>query len=363
MPSGRTPTTQRVIAQKLGVNISTVSLALRGSLRISVEMRAKVKAEAKRQGYVPDAVMGQLWARVRAGRQARFQGLFAMVFLEMERTVFSEYPDANGWLVGAARRSRALGYLVDEVLAREFNGDTEALVARLRARGVDGVLMPSSAFPCVPMARLKLLWEAFPCVCFGGSKPYGISSHYTSNDDYATAYEATAHAHQSGRKRIGLAMHWRNDATIENRTSGGYLSYCINHRLEPLPIFDFHSFAPEVFRDWLEKTEPDCIVASGLLVKELVLKSGRRVPEDIALIALTVENSPGWAGILQHSEEVGEAAADLLVGQVQRGERGVVKWPREVLIRGRWVDGATLPVVSAARGGKNEESKSRGLTR
>jgi LacI family transcriptional regulator len=341
---------QRDIARNLGINVSTVSLALRNNVRISAKLRAAVKAEAERVGYVPNALMGTLLTRLRTGRQAGFQGLLALVYLEENPKLFELYCDTTAWLRGANHRAHALGYVVEVTLGRDFGGDTGAMIARLRARGVDGVLMPHTAFPRVPMEGLARLWDAFPCVCFGCGKPYEVNSHYASNDDYATTYEATAHAHRAGRKRIALAMHWRNDATTENRQSGGYFSYCLNHRLEPLPVFDFHTFEPSVFYEWFAKARPDCIISGGPLVRDLLIRLGRKIPEEVSLVSVTVENTPQWAGIMQHSEEVGEAAVDLLVGQVQRGERGVAKRPREVLIRGTWVRGETL--IEEEEGGR-----------
>jgi DNA-binding LacI/PurR family transcriptional regulator len=279
---------------------------------------------------------------LRSGRNARFQGLLALVHLEEDPKVYDQCADSKAIVQGVMQRAKALGYLLEVVVGRDFGGDTAALVQSLRARGVDGVLMPHMAYPRVPMNRLSLLWAAFPCICFGG-KPYELNAHFVSNDEYATTYEATARAHRAGRKRIGMAINWRNDATTENRLSGGYLSYCLNNHLTPLPMFGFQSHAPELFRQWLTEANPDCIMTSGNLVQIILAREGRKVPEEIALVSLSVENTPLWAGMRQHSGKIGEAAVDMLVGQIHHGERGPVEAPRELLIRGIWTDGATLP--------------------
>jgi LacI family transcriptional regulator/LacI family repressor for deo operon, udp, cdd, tsx, nupC, and nupG len=38
----------------------------------------------------------------------------------------------------------------------------------------------------------------------------------------------------------------------------------------------------------------------------------------------------------------GEVAADTVIAEIQRGERGLPADPRTIMVRGRWVDGPTL---------------------
>jgi DNA-binding LacI/PurR family transcriptional regulator len=49
------------------------------------------------------------------------------------------------------------------------------------------------------------------------------------------------------------------------------------------------------------------------------------------------------AGIYQNSDEIGKTAVQLLISLIHLNERGIPAIPREVLIKGRWVDGSTLP--------------------
>ncbi len=55
------------------------------------------------------------------------------------------------------------------------------------------------------------------------------------------------------------------------------------------------------------------------------------------------------AGIVEASREIGSAAADFLVGMLQRGEHGVPRVPQRILLEGQWNEGTTLDRKPSAR--------------
>ena len=51
----------------------------------------------------------------------------------------------------------------------------------------------------------------------------------------------------------------------------------------------------------------------------------------------------------QHNDAVGEAAVDMVVGQIHRNESGIPPYPRATLIGASWVDGQSVrPQAPAA---------------
>ena len=73
-----------------------------------------------------------------------------------------------------------------------------------------------------------------------------------------------------------------------------------------------------------------------------------RVPADTAFFNLNwTERQRPCAGLDLRMELQGNVAAEALIAQIQRSERGQPTDPRTIMISGRWVDGPTLP-----RGGK-----------
>jgi LacI family transcriptional regulator len=67
------------------------------------------------------------------------------------------------------------------------------------------------------------------------------------------------------------------------------------------------------------------------------------VPGDIGLAALSVLDCPVDAGIYQYPEEIGRVSALALVTLINDNDLGIPAIHREILIKGKWVDGATLP--------------------
>jgi hypothetical protein len=72
-------------------------------------------------------------------------------------------------------------------------------------------------------------------------------------------------------------------------------------------------------------------------------RAGVRVPEETAFFNLSwTERKRPCAGLDLRLELQGEVAAENLIAQIQRGERGLPDDPRTIMVRGRWVDGPTL---------------------
>ena len=54
------------------------------------------------------------------------------------------------------------------------------------------------------------------------------------------------------------------------------------------------------------------------------------------------DSRPDWAGMDQHNDVTGEAAVDMLIDMLHRGETSISEFPRATLIGPTWVDGATV---------------------
>jgi hypothetical protein len=72
-------------------------------------------------------------------------------------------------------------------------------------------------------------------------------------------------------------------------------------------------------------------------------KAGYRVPEDIGLAATNVRDIPVDAGIDQNPEEIGRVTTLAVISLIHDGDLGKPDFIREILVRGKWVDGRSLP--------------------
>ncbi len=72
------------------------------------------------------------------------------------------------------------------------------------------------------------------------------------------------------------------------------------------------------------------------------LREAADIPGELGVAALELGSAPdGMSGIDERMGEIGEAAVDLLIGRLQRNERGLPAISRRLHVAGAWRDGAT----------------------
>ena len=95
---------------------------------------------------------------------------------------------------------------------------------------------------------------------------------------------------------------------------------------------------------WFRHHRPDAILSDVLSSVTILGKAGYRVPHDCGFVSLDWhEHARLFAGIDQHSFDLGAAAARNLIGALQRDEFGVPTRPETLMIEGTWIEGASLP--------------------
>ncbi|MFP4540816.1 MAG: LacI family transcriptional regulator, partial [Opitutales bacterium] len=143
------------------------------------------------------------------------------------------------------------------------------------------------------------------------------------------------------------------DRLVDGRFSAGYLvgQQNLPRARRPQPFYDIEAARKDLgtFASWLEAERPDMIFTLYHEVRGWLEELGRRVPEEIGLAQLERRpKHPDWAGMEQHNDLSGEAAVDMLIGMILRGESGPPLYPRASLMESRWVDGETLPARPSA---------------
>ena len=101
----------------------------------------------------------------------------------------------------------------------------------------------------------------------------------------------------------------------------------------------------ERFRTWLDRHRPDVVFTLYNSVFAWLKAAGRKIPEGIGVIQLEWRASrPDIAGMNQHNFVTGEAAVDMVVGQVHNNETGIQEFPRSTMIGATWVGGSTVRI-------------------
>jgi LacI family transcriptional regulator len=340
------PVTMRVIADEVGFSKNTVSLALRNDPSISAETRALIKRTADRLGYRPNAVVSQLIAQLRAGRTAHFQAKLALINAHRDPKAFRTHATIPAYVQGCERRGLQLGYAFDPFWLHDPKQKAESLLRILRTRGIKGIilvgLMDQNQLP----PHLQPVWEQFPCVVTGVRTREPALS-FSCVDHHDLVIQAFERALALGYQRPALVVEEKIDRLVEGRFSGAMLT-----AQQGLPAARRVPAFTEVqqpgtdggaFRKWFNRHRPDVLLSLYNIVFPWLKAAGRRVPQDVGVIQLEWRaHHPEIAGMNQHNDAVGEAAVDMIVGQIHRNEAGIPEFPRATLIGASWVDGTSV---------------------
>lgn len=344
----KNPVTPRMqdVADFVGLHRTAVSLALRGHPSIPETTRARVRAAAEQLGYRPHPFVSALMSYKRALRTGPRHVTLAYVTSSTPPGAWKRDRTIPAQFAGAKKRARLLGYQLEE-FSLFANGMTPARADQvLRSRGIVGLVI-------APLRHggdtLPLSWEHFAAVgvAFTLQRPF---IPRVGNDHGQSARRAVQECRRRGCRRIGLALQRNIVERVEEQWLAGYLTEHAfpERRAHPPPLIaerlDATTFTP-----WLRAERPDAVITGGESdsVLEWVRRSGRRVPEEVAVVALDLHVSDGSiAGIDQCSEEIGATVVDTLVGRLYRNERGALSRPLRIHVMGEWIEGATLRNVS-----------------
>jgi DNA-binding LacI/PurR family transcriptional regulator len=333
------------IAREAGLAHATVSMALRNSPKISMATRLRVQALARKMDYVPNPMAAGLAQFKQNSKIKPVHSAFAWLNFWPEPEKLRNYQEFDLYWQGAAACAKQHGYRLDEFRVNE-QMPFDRIEKILHARNVQGILIPPGS---LPDDWETFHWERFAVVRL--SRPgRRLFAHSVTSDQMENTLTAFDVARKSGYERIGfVGSRWRT------RFFGagflwGQAGLPLRLRLPPLFFLNPEECARNLkaLDSWIRKTRPDAILTEFPNLKELLGKCGRRVPEDIGVAALNVLDCPINAGIHQNPEEVGRVAVLALISQVNDNAHGVPAIHREILIRGKWVDGPDLPTQRQA---------------
>ncbi len=341
------------IAQRLGIAPSTVSRALRDDPRIGTEMRARVRSTAAETGYRPNPLVSALMANRRRRGGAGEIDVIALVTSYGGREDWRTKQVCRWEFDGIQARAAALGFRVEVFSLHDYQGEAARLEATLRARGIRGVLLGFSRGNNEPVP--------FSCDGFAVA---GLSAYFTG----AQVDRANFHGFHNvqfaldqmwrlGYRRPALVVPELNNNISNNLWSGAFLDWQrrVPMRSRCAPFIPAGVPEIEEFTSWLSANEPDSILFYKVQVRSFLARAGRRVPEDIGVACLyrTADEMRAMGGIDGNLSAVGAAALDLVVERLNANNFGPPEHPKEVLIKGTWHEGATLPPRPPSPGEKS----------
>ncbi len=347
MPTPKGVVTQQDIADRAGVHITTVSLALRDNPRLPPATRKRIQDLAEEMGYRPDPMLSALTVYRKRLKRARHQGVLAWLCPCVKEG--GSVPSSTQYRCGAVERGQELGYQIEDFSIAELGRFRLSRV--LRARNIQGLLIPPQSFN---RTHINFDWENFSAVCFGFSvaRP---RLHLVTNAQYQSTRTAMRELRVRGYRRIGFVTTHNIDERTNLNFSSGFLSE--QRRFKPsdqIPMLILNdSTIPaecEEFGRWYGEHRPEVILALYRTVPELMRRLNIGYGE-CGYASLDADLDGNESGICQNYPLLGRTAVDFLVKMIQNNERGIPAERTQLLIEGVWVDGKTIRTKAGYRAG------------
>lgn len=323
----------RTIAARLGLSAMSVSRALRGSPGVSEPVRQRILAAAGVLGYRPDPEVLRLMHLLRMHRRRAHQGLVCALTDRSGRELDAYCMAIVG---GAGPRLERFGYRLRIEHFGEAEADRTALRTRLRNRGVEGLLL-------LPLRRTAdisglLDWSSFSVVAATSSLSAPLF-HRVYSHQYANALALCDRLRRLGCARLGLVMRTSEDERSSHAYSAAVLWYNSSRTGDHIPGLILEGDpSRDVLNSWIHEHQADAVIAHdaeglGRLRRLLDGRTRRR----LRLAHLSGGPESDVPGVDLRPEAIGQAAADLLLGLLQRGERGIPEHPAVTLLHGALV--------------------------
>ncbi len=346
---GRSRVSQKDIAVKAGFSVMTVSLALRGNLRIPEATRTRITRLAEEMGYERDPALASLVAYRQEGAADRQRATIA---------ILTNWSIQDGWqssragkrvIEGIEASARAQGYRVETVWLRQPGLTPEQILRPLIFRQIQGVILAplllEFSLPEMDLSRFSVI---------ALEPTLGQQNFHFVAPNYFTAIGVVWRALEAlGHRRIGLVLTEESAERVRHRWDAAHLieqqRLPAKERIPTLLIRDPSRY-PQELEPWMSKYKPDVVLSKFGNAANCIRSIGWRVPEDVSYASLNVEDEPeGTAGINQNREIMGSMAADILHSLILRNRRGEQQHVAGTVINGKWQDGNTV----AARPGNS----------
>jgi len=201
--------TMKMIAERLGVSVTTVARALSGSTKTSAEMTERVNRIAGELGYVRNMEGVKL-------RTGRTFVLTALLNFPTDTEIGD--PTLLGILQGIQQRCAKTDYSVQTIIAPNDEDDVQQLEKLVRGRATDGVILDHT-MPLDPRAKYLLETET-PFVTFGRTELYSQHAYFDVDNEFA-AWQGTRALVQMGHRNIAL-LDGPSDFTYVLQRMAGY---------------------------------------------------------------------------------------------------------------------------------------------
>lgn len=322
------------VAKRASVSIATVSNVIRGTKRVSPELRERVEAAIRELDYSPNAI-----ARGLKVKQTRILG---MVLPDITNPFFP------GIIRGAEDTAFERDYFLVTANTDEQIGRERRLLSALRSYRVDGILLASA--PGSDISHIRSTIASGISVVFLDRPVAGVKADSVLLDNVRGARECVRHLLQQGHRRIAIIT---GPLKLQNarerlqgyeealRESDISLDQALilqgDYRLE-----SGERLGRQIIESRLDATA--IFVCNGVMSVGVLYafeEMGVHCPRDIALATfddLTLDHTSHThlTSVIQPNYEMGARAATLLMDRIERkltGDPVVVRVVPTLVVR------------------------------
>lgn len=332
--------TLRSLARTLGVSRTTISEALRGSPRVRLATAEKIRAAAEAVGYHHNPLAGAIMSELRRSRGELFRGVLAIVGVDEPGRPAYAARFYDELIRGATARASELGFKVECFTVNAQTLPMRRLNQILHSRGIRGVmLLPTWQDPDF----LKLDWSRYA----GVYMDYYIERPALlciCSDHFRSMMMALQRLHALGYRRPGVTLLRHQDERLHHRWEGAFLAFQRHHPSpDPVPPLIEDAIDEKVFSAWFRRYQPDVVLGHFVESIEWMKACGAKVPRTAGFFCLNLVHADrACAGLDQAPHLIGVRAAELVIAQLHRNERGVPPSYALTTLPATWIDGPTL---------------------
>lgn len=320
------------IAKALGLSVSTVSKALRGSYEISAETQTLVQEYAGRINYKPNPIAQGL-------RKGKSKSI-AVIVPNIDNNFFSQV--ING--IESIAHKKDYNVIITQT---HESYEREVLTTQHHfSRSVDGLIVSISAESENVDHFEEVQNKGLPVVFFD-RVPDKIKTHKVIANNLQGAFEATQHLIQQGHRHIAHITSSDFLSITAERLEGyiralevnglpvedQYIKYCAHGGMIKEETYDaLHELLAL-------KNKPDAILTASdrlsTTTLSILTQLKMNVPGEIALVGFTNTISadifnPPFSAVVQPAFEIGKTATELLV-QLIESKRPIINFEKRVL--------------------------------
>lgn len=336
--------TLRDIANEAGVSATAVSLAMKGSKRISADKRNQILKLAKELGYRRDPMMSALcsYRDTRNPRTSNVNITF-LQYGDKPMPLKSEGAFEREIWESAQKESRRLGYSLSRTWAGNPSLNSNRLKNILTSRGVAGLVIYQAN---CPLTNLKPIMSDFSLIWVGDG-PKGVSLNSVRINRFSSMKMAWENLSKLGYKTGGLILaehsvdqnyaEWEAAHNHFQRQSTGETQY-----IPPLTFKTNEDCNLVELSQWLRRWKPQVVISAFRKIHDLLEGSDYTTPRDIGFLSLSTKTGSRLSGIDQQTSSIAETGIRLLDRLICNREQGVPDHQQIIETDGLWNRGDTL---------------------